>query len=196
MHIDFDDALESLAAVTAGDVLFLLACSDRKIDSDAVPLRELYDGPTWQTLRTHGSHILDSQIIVLSGKYGWTGAGMFSKPYNERISPQKVDLLIERGASIQERIKGMVVGWTPAQLATRAHSNMAPWKAVVICGGELYRRAFNALIPDLKTLGLVDPDAPTITTSGGIGEQRSQLGQILRATDPDLRPTPSFRLGM
>lgn len=183
-----DQQIAELANYPTEDVLFFLACSNRKVETEQpIPLRDLYDGPTWQTLRTHGGHILDSAIIVLSGKYGWTPAGQYTSPYNERISKQKVDALIARGASEQERTsKGHVIGWTPVQLVARAWGKAA-WKAVVVCGGEEYRRAFDAIIPELKALGYIEAEAPVITTVGGIGEQRGQLGEILR----QLAPRPS-----
>jgi hypothetical protein len=184
----FHDQLALLDDIPHEDVLFFVACSDRKLETDTpVPLRDLYDGPVWQTLRSHGSHVRDSQIVVLSGKYGWTGAGAFHLPYNERISPQKVDRLVERGATVQDRTsKGMVIGWTPVQLVARPFG-AEPWTAVVVCAGELYRRAIDPVVRELKDLGYIDAGAPELVMSGGIGDQRGQLGQVLRHLDPDLR---------
>lgn len=182
-----------LAGIEAGDVLFFMACGDKKIAAtEPVSLIDLYDGPTWQTFRTYRAEaILASHVVILSGKFGWTSGLCDAVPYNERISSQKVDRLIEHGACEQERnSKGTPIGWTPAQLVSRP-DNCAPWKAVVICGGAEYRRAFFAVLPELIALGYISATAPIFVTEGGIGEQRGQLGEALRAlSDDEEAPAP------
>lgn len=181
--------LARLSGIDPRDVVFFMACSNRKVETDQkLPLIDLYDGPTWQTLRVHGQFLKQSQIIVLSGLYGWCSAMLDSKPYNQRISPEKVEALVALGACNPVRAKGLPAGWTPAQLVSRGDGK--PYKAVVVCGGELYRRAFDAVIPELRDLGYIEAFAPTFVTEGGIGEQRGQLGDILRAIAPEPEASP------
>jgi hypothetical protein len=182
--------ISDLADIPAREVLFFMACSDRKNEAAGeLPLAMLYDGPTWQTFRAYRpAAVQDSAVIILSGKFGWTCAMASSKPYNERISAQKVDRLIERGATIQERNnKGLIMGMTPAQLASRPYGR-DPWRAVVVCGGAEYRRAFFPIIAELQQLDMIDANAKILVTEGGIGEQRGQLGEILRALGGDQAP--------
>lgn len=183
----FEEQLAELAQIQRRDALFLMACSERKVETVLpVPLLELYDGPTWQTMRTHAwEGFSGSQVLVLSGKFGWASGMTHSVAYNERISPQKVDALVARGANGQERTsKGLITGWTPVQLIHRFGEQ--PWRAVVACGGKEYRRAFDAVIPELVELGYIDATAPIVKTEGGIGDQRGQLGQILRTIGTSL----------
>lgn len=181
---DIHDRIDQLAESDPGRVLFIMACSAKKIETDVpVALRDLYDGPTWRTLRAHGGFLDATQILVLSGKYGWTNAQAHSWPYNDRLTPQKAEALVLLGA---RKASSGTTSRTPAQLAH--HPRGEAWQAVVICAGEEYRRVIDVVVPELQQIGMVDPAAPIVRTVGGIGYQRGQLGEILRALDPELRP--------
>lgn len=177
------------------ETLVCLACSDtkkfedRKTEGD--PWTEqwinIYDGPMWQTLRTHMGEIDAGQVLVLSGKHRWTTGNTQGRPYDERISREKVDELIALGLEGQRTVhithtRGQVSKHaSPGQLTySITDHGKKPFKNVIIAGGDVYRRGFHAIVTQMVESGVVAPDAAIRTTTGGIGEQRKQLGQWLQ----------------
>jgi hypothetical protein len=163
------------AGWTLERTLILMACSATKRDvGDAlphgVPLSELYDGPTWQTLRVHMGTDYPRNVVVLSGGYGIVPAGLNVLPYEARLSAEKAHELIRRG--ILER-----QGDRMTPLAVMHPPAAGPWQGVIVCAGASYRRVFLAMLQQLRQWGALDPLAPLLVTRGGIGEQRSQLGR-------------------
>lgn len=155
--------------------LILMACSATKRDvgdglPHGVPLSELYDGPTWQTLRVHMGPDYPRNVVVLSGRYGIVPAGQNVLPYEGRLSTQQATELI-RGGILGRQGDGM------SPLAVMGARAAGPWQGVIVCAGENYRRVFLALLQQLRQWGALDPLAPLLVTHGGIGEQRSQLGR-------------------
>ena len=176
------------AAALAADpenTLVLMACGIKKRDTDkAVPLYELYEGPLWQDLRTKGQKLLEpkNNVYVLSGKYGFISSWAPAKPYEEKISSQKVDALIERGVLGQERnSKGMVIGSTPYAEVHRSEHRGGPYSQVIIYGSNDYRRGFNAIVTQLQETGVIADGAPIVATEGTILQQRKQFNEFLRA---------------
>jgi hypothetical protein len=161
-------------------VLVLMACSATKIETtSSVPLHRLYNGPLWQTLRPHRGAIAWSNVFVLSGKYGFTSAGLFSQPYEEKISRQKVGAIIARGLDgLPTDRHGLVIG--PTIRADIGRTREEPFSRIIMAGAGDYRRFFHWLIEAMKADGLIAPSADIAEVQGGIGEQRGQLGQWLR----------------
>ena len=98
------------------DVLILMSCSATKRQTDkAIPAIELYDGPLWQTLRTHLGAIPTRNVCVLSGKYGFINALLtLIEPYEARLSQQAADRLIARGVgAYNERLGTGQLGHMP-----------------------------------------------------------------------------------
>lgn len=202
--------------MTLSNTLILMACGGTKRDvlpGQEIPLIDLYDGPMWQTLRTHLGDwyfkvvhgFTPAQVVVLSGKYGIIDAGTYCGTYEARLTKEKADTLIKAGIlSHQDRFGTMNTKYgtagTPLSAMGRStfprddHAG-AGWRGVVICGGSEYRRAFMALVKQLIEYGAVELDAPILATSGGIGEQRAQLGRWLQALRKNSGPCRAqFRL--
>jgi hypothetical protein len=178
---------QAAGQVAPADVLVLMACSATKIERPA-PALELYDGPTWQTLRHHRGAIPVSNVLVLSGEYAFIGAGCTLAPYEARLTERKADFLIDRGIHAHNTrfgaIKpGRMPGATPfveAGAGCRLIVEPRPYRHVIACGAGDYGRVFDSFLAGFKRDGLVDAGAMILRPFGGIGEQRGQLGQWLR----------------
>lgn len=183
------------------EALILMACSATKretVDQQALPLIELYDGPMWQTLRTHlGDWFVPScdprpaayRIVVLSGRYGIVNAHAYCRTYEARLSAAKADALILAGLFERQTWFGELDGKNGlapsplSQMQCRTTSikspeplKRVPWRAVIVAGGGDYRRVFLSLLTQLRAHGDLSPDAAVLVTRGGIGQQRAQLG--------------------
>lgn len=170
--------------MSAGETLVLMACSATKRDTGGkpVPLFDLYDGPAWQTLRARRGALPWRNVVVLSGRWLLTSAWHHSPTYEERISAAKVDELIAAGLdglATSPSDKPGAAGCSPRVILSPAGDR--PWCRVIAYGAGEYRRAFDWLIGAGKAAGLVAPDAELRSCSGGIGEQRGQLGRHLDA---------------
>ncbi|BCH33183.1 hypothetical protein MesoLjLc_51130 [Mesorhizobium sp. L-8-10] len=173
----------------AKNTLLLLACGSAKIETDvSVPLYNLYSGPIWQDLRANGRDIPLRNIFVLSGKHGFASVMTYARPYEEKISAQKVDALIERGifANAPSPVRGGMPGpnvygnvYRPETFSGKAVSG--PYSQVIIYGSGEYRRAFNAITAQLIQAGVIAPTAPIVATHGSILQQRKQFNEFLRA---------------
>lgn len=198
-HIDLTNATEVASGMDLTNTLILMACSATKrqlAEGQELPLIDLYEGPMWQSLRTHLGdeyqpagvyHTRRYNVVVLSGKYGIIGASSYSKNYEARLSEQRANNLISMGLLERQTWFGELDIPTVTPLCeltcptTRINSpeplRRLPWKGVIVAGGSDYRRAFMALLKQLMQYGDVDPNACILATHGGIGEQRSQLGR-------------------
>ena len=188
---DLTNAREVPAHLTLTNTMLCMACAGDKVETDVeLPLYDLYNGPTWSSLRkalgADGSY--RARIVVLSGKYGIVTAHTHSRSYEARLSKEKADELIRKGIlSVQDQFgaldyrKGFhapsPLSYMQAPFNKRVPSEIYPWTGVIICGGSDYRRTFMAFVAQLKVYGEVDKQATVLATAGGIGEQRGQIGR-------------------
>ena len=159
----------------ADSTLVLMACGGSKLEtSKAVPLSKLYTGPMWQTFREHKGSIGEDQVLVLSGKYGLVPGTKESLPYEETITEDKINQLVKNGID-------------PSILGGKKYDQ------VIIAGGGLYRKGFNAIVNSLKEQGALPENVKVVETTGGIGSQRGDLGNYLRQVNGQgkagLKPT-------
>ena len=163
--------------------IVLMPCSASKLDHADQP-RRLYTGPMWQTLRTHRGALDWRNVFVLSGKFGFITAQTFIQTYNDRLTRQKADYLIERGIQAPNDHYGECSKFgaapRPADVVRPyAYKDRPPFETVISAGAGEYRRVFEAFIPQFMAEGIIAPDAVVLQVKGGIGEQRSQLGRWL-----------------
>lgn len=173
--------------------LICMACSSTKVDTDKpLPLLELYDGPLWQTLRSHLGNIPQENILVLSGKYDWASAGLITTAYDERLSRQRADELIRLGLNGQPDIRGARRGTINRRssayviLQSATDHGRRKLKNVIIVGSDVYRRAFHAIVTQMDEAGMLDPLAAIAQVEGSIGVQRHMLGEYLDAVNGKL----------
>jgi len=165
--------------------LILMACSGTKRPDGrkSQPAHTLYDGPLWQTLKTHKPKSLPwSNVLVLSALYGVIRSTDGIGPYNVKMTPAKADLLCERGAYGKNdhigTLKWLPPGPSPFDLACEGTK---PYDEVIVAASGDYWRVFSRFLPVFTHMGVVREDAVVRATKGGIGEQRQQLGEWLRA---------------
>ena len=174
---------DNAAAPTAplvGDVyadpektLVLMACGGKKLTTPGLHrLIDLYQGPAWQTLRTHRGAVPEKNIVVVSAKHGIRGAEAQVTTYDERMTPEKADQL---------RMKGL--HW-----AKPGDEPNGGWSNVLVVGGEDYRPVMDAIVTSLRNNHMLAGQAKVMTVSGGIGEQRGQLGEWLREVNTPAAP--------
>lgn len=193
--------------MTLDNTLVLLACSATKradVPSGGLPLMELYNGSTWQTVRHHlmNWRVAGPRIVVLSGKFGIVSAARHAYPYEARLTREKADALVRGGLlSAQDHFGELRRSYSQGLLAPAPLMHMqrpgcdpdkpeTGWAGVIICGGADYRRVFMALLQQLAQWGGLSSTAWVLTASGGIGNQRSQLGRWLDAL---IDQTPGLR---
>lgn len=148
--------------------LLLIACSGKKLDRPA-PAMELYQGVMYQSYRAHVRTGWEPTVLILSARHGFLDPAALLQPYEERMSPARADQFL---AGLDELVQ------------------TAPWptdvRRVLLAGGKEYRRVMRAAIARRYSA------TPWINeTTGGIGMQRSQLGEFLRS----LVPAFSERIG-
>lgn len=157
----FDEIARAAVARLPARPLVLMACSATKLDRPA-PAMDLYRGVMYETFRAHVQADAQPQVIILSAHHG------FIRPEAE-IAPYDVRMTADRSAAMLSDL--------PAAMAGAAWPHQVG--PVFLAGGMHYRRVMRAAIDRLARASR-NPYLPTIMeTSGGIGMQRSQLGQYL-----------------
>ena len=147
--------------------LLLLPCSDMKA-SAAAPAMELYKGVFFQTYKSNVQPGAFPLVVILSAKHGFVNADEQIAPYDEVMSARRADTML---ADLSKYVTK--ANW-PSGITD-----------VMIVGGKEYQRVMRAAVAELQSYGIIDPDATINATSGGIGVQRQQLGEYLRAMQPE-----------
>lgn len=144
--------------------LLLMPCSAGK-SPIACAAGQAYTGVMWQTLRVHMRR--PPHVAILSAKYGFLTRTDEVEPYDLRMTEARASELLEdldsQVACVVRAIEG------------------CPVQEVFLVGGRTYRAVMTAVVTRLTEGGWLRADARVLSTSGGIGMQRSQLGHYLRA---------------
>ncbi len=139
--------------------LILLACSGTKLDRPAKAI-ELYKGVMYTTLAKHQHADVSPCVLILSAEHGFLSPDSVLAPYNRRMTVARADEMLA-----DLRRFNMHAAWP-------RESGKA-----FLAGGVESRRVMWAMVAVLYPEAL--PFAGE--TSGGIGQQRAQLGAFLRA---------------
>lgn len=168
----------------ARDTLVLMACSATKAPTGRgrTPALELYNGPMWQTLRTHKPFALPwANVLVLSGLYALIRATDGIGTYEARLTTDKAWHVIRQGLRAPNDFFGAFrpgIARSPWDLLDH---DRQPFRCCIIAGAGEYRRVFDWLAKELQAAGVIAPGAQVLAVAGGIGEQREQLGRWLRS---------------
>lgn len=150
---------------TATTALLLLACTGTKLDRPA-PALDLYRGVMYQSYRAHVREGGAPTVLILSARHGFLEAHAEIAPYDERMTPQRAEQMInDLHSYLQSEVWPSRVGH------------------VMLAGGREYRRVMHAALA--SRYGSALPDLQE--TIGGIGPQRSQLGTFLDSLAPTFR---------
>lgn len=144
----------------ATSALLVIACSGRKLDTPARAI-DLYRGVLYGTYRANVGD-KPPHVIILSALHGFIPGDTVIEPYEQMMTNERADDIVSQLACFEV--------------------NPQPWPQtdnVMLAGSTLYRRVMGAAIDRQRLSGIDLPNARQ--TVGGIGMQRQQLGQWLRA---------------
>lgn len=150
--------------------LVLMPCCDMK-GPEKAPAMELYKGVFFQTFRANAQTGATPKVVILSAKHGFVLPTEEIAPYDELMTPERADEMVAKLAQQMRRVQ-----W-PENIDD-----------VLIVGGKEYQRVMRAAVLELQKTGEIAKDASVNATSGGIGEQRKQLGQYLKALPAAEKP--------
>ncbi len=142
--------------------LVMMACSGSKLSREA-PAIDLYQGVMFQTLRTHRCPEDDLDVVIVSAEHGLLADNDVVEPYDRQMDDARAAELIAAGFPEDFYFEG------------------EPYDAVMLAGGEAYRKVMRSYVEAMKEFGAIAPDAIIEETTGGIGDQRAQLGSFLAA---------------
>lgn len=137
--------------------LLLMACSATKASAPA-PALDLYQGVMYQTFRARVKPLARPKVVILSALHGFVQADAILSPYEQRMTKARAGEML---ADLPRFMKDVI--WPDAI------------SQVFLAGGKDYRDVMRAAIM------VVYPNARIEECSGGIGYQRSQLGNYLNS---------------
>ena len=133
------------------DYLLIISCSQRKVQKPySQPAIDLYDGPTYRTLRKMGREGRDPEnlsIHIISAKYGLIHAFTHIDTYDQKMTSERAS---ELQSDVQGRLKPYVHGFDE----------------VFINLGKVYMQTLEGFHWGLLT---------KLEASGGIGQRTSQM---------------------
>lgn len=107
---------------SAATALLPLACSGTKLDRPA-PALELYRGVMYQSYRTHVRGDESPTVLILSARHGFLAAHTEIAPYDQRMTPQRAD----------QMLNDLQSGPRPKAWPSRV-------SRVMLAGGRVFRR--------------------------------------------------------
>jgi hypothetical protein len=145
--------------------LVLMPCCDMK-GPEKAPAMELYKGVFFQTFKGNVKDGARPNVVILSAKHGFISPTEEIEPYDQVMDKARADEML---INIRAQLKGVDF---PRDI-----------KDVLIVGGKEYQRVMRAAVIVLQDEGVISIDASVNATSGGIGDQRKQLGEYLRSIE-------------
>jgi hypothetical protein len=154
--------------------LLIIACSGPKLAGVHRAI-DLYQGVMFQVLRKWVPAAGAPDIYILSAKHGLVHSSALVESYEQPMTEDRQHELIAEGLLASAFLgKG--------------------FDEVFIAGGAMYRAVAEVYVARLRKAGFITKDAPVRSCSGGIGEQRGQLGAYLRELQARV-PLPHFKKG-
>ncbi|KJK14224.1 hypothetical protein UB46_39150 [Burkholderiaceae bacterium 16] len=169
----FDEIARATVARSPARPLVLMACSATKLNRPA-PAMDLYRGVMYETFRAHVRADAQPQVIILSAQHGFIQPDAEIAPYDARMTA--------------DRAETMLSGLSTAMAGAAWPDQIGP---VFLAGGMHYRRVMRAAVERWARKVGAGATPAIVETSGGIGMQRSQLGQYLDGLSDD----PSEEIG-
>lgn len=140
--------------------LLLIACSGAKLHGEH-RAGDLYQGVMFAVLRKWIAAANPPDVYIISAKHGLVHASTVIESYEQEMTQERAEALAEKGIDVREFLA-------------------KSFNEVFIAGGARYRALAQTYVARLREAGFLAPNAEAYSTSGGIGEQRSQLGAYLR----------------
>ena len=149
------------AHAKAARPLLLIACSGAKL-AGAHRALDLYQGVMFTVLRKWMPKHRRPVIFIVSALHGLVYENTVLDAYEQPMTEERQRELIAAGVDA-DMFRGM---W---------------FEEVFVAGGAMYRAVAEHYIEQLRRANRLAPGARVLGTSGGIGEQRGQLGEWLRS---------------
>lgn len=141
--------------------LLIISCSQQKVSTPGLlPAIDLYDGPTYRTLRKFwpdGHSPLNIDVVIISAKYGLLRCQQLIENYDQRMTEERAG---ELRPKVQARLKELI------QDRHECPFSLGAYDQVFINLGKTYRQTLEGF-----HWGLLS----TLEASGGIGEKTSQM---------------------
>ena len=151
------------ADLPASKRLVIMPCCDMK-GAEKAPAMELYKGVFFQTFRSNAQEGGRPNVVILSAKHGFIAPTKEIEPYDQMMTSSRSDeMLVD--------LPGLI---SNLQIPEGIED-------VLIVGGKDYQRVMKAAVAELQKDGTISENASVNATSGGIGDQRKQLGEYLRS---------------
>jgi hypothetical protein len=147
--------------------LVILAGSARQL-AHAAPALDLYLGEIFSTFHANVQAGARPHLVILSALHGFVSADKVIEPYEQRLTPERVELMLTQTDDFIHDAWPRTVS------------------RVLLAGGAEYRRVMWAAVQSQLERGHLAPTVRVGQTSGGIGMQRQQLGSFLRSLKPEL----------
>ncbi len=162
--------------------LLLLSCSQRKLaTTGAIPARQRYNGPLWQTLRLADPTNKLAACAALSAWHGLLVSStptasydyMMNQPLVDRVlaSPDPLDFIWPSGKT--GGMPGSSLTRETIRLLTR--DKELPFHEVALAGGALYQDVMRAFLAAFRAQGFVIPNPTICVINGRISEMRRDL---------------------
>jgi hypothetical protein len=174
------------------DTLIFMTCGQEKQKGGFFRAIDLYTGSFFKTLRSNmPEEGPRPKVIILSAEHGIIGSGTRIEPYEKRLDADGIDELIGSDRRINESARQ--TGRAFRSVSDR-DQNFSDIKSILLVGGADYQRVMKEIIARLKNSGVIDPDAGVMATSGGIGDQLTQLkGYIQTVTGQKEEAAPEYK---
>lgn len=148
--------------------LLVMACSATKTDAEWAAAFDLYDGPTWRTLRAferdNPAGLLGVDVLALSAEYGLIDAGVVVRNYDRRMTR-------DRAAELR----------TSTWHTLRAYAAGGAADVFVLAGTD-YMPALELGLVELRGVG-----ATVTVAAGGIGQKMAALkAWLVSATNEEV----------
>ena len=151
------------ADLPASKRLVIMPCCDMK-GAEKAPAMELYKGVFFQTFRSNAQEGGRPNVVILSAKHGFIAPTKEIEPYDQMMTSSRSDEML---VDLPRLINNLQI---PEGI-----------EDVLIVGGKDYQRVMKAAVAELQKDGTISETASVNATSGGIGDQRKQLGEYLRS---------------
>ena len=173
--------------------LLILACSATKRSRPGwIPAVDCYDGPLWQTLRAIGPDQQDTNVAVLSARYGFIDARSPIENYDTRLTAALADRMIEGGIAMRwprppsPRKPDIYGNYATCEIASLTDHGERPFTEIGLAGVHLYLRVMRSFVSAFRGRNDISPDAPLTEINAPIGIMRHDLRVWLEHRAGDL----------
>ena len=166
--------------------LLILACSaTKREDGGYMPAIDRYDGPLWQTVRSHAGDRKMLKVAVLSARYGFIDSRSPVQNYDSRLTTDLADRMIAGGLATRwprppsPRKPDNYGNSAACEMASLTEHGDRPFADIAIAGGHIYIKVMRSFDAAFRDRGYLAPHASVTEINAPIGIMRQLLGSWL-----------------